>query len=188
MHIHNIRLLKEKGKYENFISDAIKNGIKHQNKILKTYKNSKNEMTGKYIQDNICIYFCNDMIHMNKLYEIKNIFYPPKNNNYLNKSLLQVAFYKSMIVKGANNLSTASFKIKKGFKKEYLTINNKSPYYLLFGDKKYQINVLNSKEIINFYIKKAKATLNIKTAKDFDNKYNKKEFEIMSNYFKYKKI
>ena len=63
------------------------------------------------------------------------------------------------------------------------SMNDSAPFLLYFGEKIYQITVLNYEPILKFILEKAKSTLDWDTAKTFDLKYKKNEYGLLKKYF-----
>lgn len=174
-------------------------GTKFQSKIVKDESLANvvaDEMRGCYSFNGNEIFFCIDMIKNGEFYEIKSIF--DKNGNdtveyddwYLENSLIQCAFYKSLLLNMEGDiLFTPKFRIKEGYKKVFLKVNKEAPYYLIFGNVgKYNVKVINSLAIIDFYKDKISHLTNYDDAREFDNLWKHKEFGLLSNYFKFEKL
>lgn len=187
-----------RNKKEQIISRMQLKGTQFQSKISEEIKILNKgiiaeELRGVYNYDNITIFFCIDLYVNNCFYEIKSIF--DKNGNesleyedwYLNNSLLQCAFYKSLLMLGENNtLFTPKFRLKEGFEFKAQPINKYNDYFLIFGNvEKYKIEVTNPEEIIYFYKQKIEHLKNYDCATIFDSKYKRKEFDFLKKYFKY---
>lgn len=186
-------------KLESILTARMLKGEKFQSKVVKDESLSNvvaDEMRGCYAYNDIEIFFCIDMIKNGNFYEIKSVF--DKNGNdsleyddwYLNSSLLQCAFYKSLLLKmEGNKLYTPKFRIKEGYKKISIEINKNNPYYLIFGKIGiWEIKVINPDEIINFYKDKISHLKYMEDAKIFDLKFKHKEFELLNPYFQYNKL
>lgn len=185
-----------KNRAEHFLNRQLLLGEQYQSKIIKDESLANivaDEMRGCYAYNNIEIFFCVDMIKNGEFYEIKSIFDDNGNETleypewYLHSSLLQCAFYKSLILKmDGNILYTPKFRIKEGYKKVHIQINKKAPYYLLFGQVgKYEIQVQNPDKIIEFYKDKIEHCNDYSSAREFDSKYKFKEFDLLKQYFNY---
>lgn len=173
------------------LSANIISGTKHQFNSASVMTNKiAEEMRGSYIKGDITIYFCNDVLLDYKLVEIKSIDESRKIEDwYFNSSILQTAFYKSLLLNSNGLLCTPAFRIKEGYQNITRQIDINMPYYLMFGKDHYRIDVLNDKFIINFYLKKIKAILSSwDDVKIFDDKYKFKEYEYLKKALKYNKI
>lgn len=164
-------------------------GISHQDIIAKKLGNVVGqEMGGQCGLGGGTICFANDIVCSDKIIEVKEI-----NGEYsdwfLNNSLLQCAAYKALTTAIGGNLTTARFYVSLGNQAIKYKVNDDIPYYLMFGDKVFRINDVNTNAFINFFANKISAINNGYTAtKTFDAKYKHKEFEIMSEYFLYERI
>lgn len=168
------------------VSQNMIDGSKYQSNVFNTTPNAlHSEMVGHYdcIIDgiDINIYFSNDIITDNSIIEVKhvNVDYEEW---YLENSLLQCAFYKSMIMVKSRILKTASFVNEP---KKEINVKGDIDYYLKFGDKTFKIEVLNPHFIIGFFTCKAEHTMNYEDAKKFDEMYKGKEFKLLSKAFNY---
>lgn len=176
-------------------------GNEYQSKVSNDdkYKNKglyAEELRGSYSFDNNVIFFCIDMISDGNFFEIKSI--QDKEGNitdeypewYLNNSLLQCAFYKSMLILGDNKtLFTPKFRIKEGFEYKAMEVEPTNDYTLLFGDKlKFKVDVKKPQAIIDFYKNKIEHLENYDTAKEYDNQFKFKDFDVLKKCFKYTEI
>ena len=165
-------------------------GVEHQKKIVEAKHTAAEEMRGIFSKDDILIFYSNDMIYNEELYEIKSI--DPNRECpdwYLKSSLLQVAFYKAMLMQSTGLLSTPSFRVKEGYDKISINVDPLASYYLLFGDDKYTINVNNPAAITEFFIEKAHVSLlDWQSCEIYDSKYKFKEVEQLQEYYSYNLI
>ena len=163
-------------------------GLNHQNE-LGNKLNAKQEYRGIYKNDNIIIYYCNDLILNDKIVEVKNVEGKIE-DWYFQSSILQTAFYKSLILNSDGVLETPQFKIDQDYKREVIHININLPYYLYFGDEKYLVTVKEPEYIIDFFYNKAKLTITESyyylRLYDSKNRYN--QFSLLKECFSYKKI
>lgn len=147
------------------------------------------EMQSFYNMDDHRIYFTIDEIRKKKksvhFIEYKSLQFEDNGGHYFNKSLIQAGFYLSLTKASQKNYSTAKF--FKG-KKNTIEINLPIKFYLIFGKKKYLIKIKNSKKILDFFERKAIASLKWDTAKSWDSKYKNKEFDTISKYIIWKEI
>jgi hypothetical protein len=154
------------------------------------------ELRGSYSNENSIIFFCVDMISDGVFYEIKSI--QDRDGNltneypkwYLESSLLQCAFYKSLLIEGNNKtLYTPKFRLKEGFEFKAMDVDVNSDYVLIFGEKlKYKITVNSPKEIIEYYLNKINHLNNYEQAKAYDSKFKFKDFYYLSTFFEYTEI
>lgn len=189
-----LRLKKEK--IHNWMMER---GVEYQHKVVKdeSLQNTvTEELRGCYPYKNYNIFFCIDMLKDSAFYEIKSIFDEEGNPTlvyddwYLNQSILQCAFYKSLIMKMPSTiLYTPKFRIKEGYKKISVDVKREWPYYLMFGEVGvYEVQVLDPDSIIDFYINKIESLGDYTSAGCFDSKYKWKEFDELKNYFVVNKI
>lgn len=184
---------------ERILSQMAINGIQYQSKIVKDESLANtvtDEMRGCYAYDDVEIFFCIDMIKNGEFWEIKSI--QDENGNetleypqwYLNSSLLQCAFYKSLLLRMEGDmLFTPKFRIKEGYKRVALQINKNNNYYLQFGGVGvWQIDVINADALIEFYKNKINHITDYTEARAFDRQFKFKEFELLKQYFTYVKI
>ena len=107
---------------------------------------------------------------------------------YFNSCVLQCAVYKSLLDKSNKHLITSKFFADMGNPVIETTINNDIKYYLRFGNSLYLVEVTNTDFIVDFIVKKAVASLEWDSAKNFDAKYKHKEFETLKDYFTVSKV
>ena len=154
------------------------------------------EMRGTYVANKygyggIGINFSNDIVCKNTIYEVKSVFGAVP-DWYLKSSLLQCAFYKSMILMGADRLETASFYVNEGHERKVVYMNphiNKIRYILIFGEEKYEIRIKDVGKIIGFFEYKAACCCdNWSLASSWDFRYKHKEYEVLKDAFTYNNI
>jgi len=178
-------------------------GVEYQSRIVADEKNHgivADEMRGCYNcsldGDDITIFFCIDMVKDGKFYEIKmnndidgnvRTDYEPW---YFQISLLQCAFYKSLLLKMHDHtLYTPKFRIKEGFEKAALQINPEWDYILKFGEiGEFVVDVVNPDKIIDFYKNKIANITDYDAATDFDREFKHKEFKHLEKYIVYRQI
>lgn len=158
-------------------------GVKEQHKMLSKFNAFGEELGGVYKKDDITIFFSNDIVSLDKIIEVKTINGKTE-DWYFNNSVLQCALYSSFIRLGSTMLTTSKFFLAEGNPKRSIVVKRDIDYLLLFGDKLYKVVVTNPKQIVDFFINKAKATFEYETAKVFDKQYKFKEFETLKKYFK----
>lgn len=183
-----IKYLRDKA--ERYVSNRMLLGEAFQKKVIKQKNADADEMRGIYQQDNIIIFFSNDMIKDGKVVEIKMV-----NDEkdcplwYFKSSILQTAFYKALLMKSNGILSTPTFRIKEGYNKKTIKINPNTKYNLIFGKEEYSIEVTNKEKIVNFFINKAKVSLlSYNDTKLYDFKYKFKEYDNLKDSFIFTKI
>lgn len=183
----------------------IEKGMEFQSKIVKDESLANivaEEMRGCYSYESlendnkIDIFFCIDMIKNGCFYEIKSVLDQEGNDTteypewYLRSSVLQCAFYKSLLLRMEGNvLFTPKFRLKEGYKKAALEVDVNAPYYLIFGNVgTFEIEVKNPDKIIDFYKNKISYLSSLGIARIFDGYHKWKEFDELQEFFSYKKI
>jgi hypothetical protein len=176
-------------------------GSKFQDAVADTLSNIiGQEMRGTYVSNNyghnIAINFSNDIVcnskdHNFTIYEVKSVVGNAP-EWYKQSSLLQCAFYKTMILMGADRLETASFYVNEGHERNIVCINphiNRVKYILLFGEEKYEVDVWDAAHIIGFFEYKAACCCGgWDLATKWDEHYKHAEFECLKNFFSYRNI
>lgn len=145
------------------------------------------EMRGTYCYDDMLFHYVFDeVIDSSRLefIEHKSTMYGTP-DWYINSSILQMALYSSLVhVNDNSNLVTASF--VKGDKHSLSIANRYKVFKVVFDNNtEYTVNSINPEKIVAFYISKAIASMSYDTAREFDLKYKRKEFEILKQYFSY---
>ena len=165
-------------------------GCDFQHEIAKTLDNVVGEEMGGCVQDdNLLIYFANDIICTDKIIEVKSIDENREVDDwYLKSCFLQCAIYKTLTHYCKNKLKTASFHVQNGNKYVECVVGDYTPFILYFGKDKYIITVMNYEPILKFVLRKAKHSLEWDSAKQFDSKYKGKEYETLKNYFHVLKV
>jgi len=155
-------------------------------------------MRGTFTKKNITIFFSFDEIIMdNNLANFVEHKMIDKDSAvedwYLHFSLIQVAYY-SALARKIDKFYTAKFRINQGFEKQTLHIKNniKRQNTLIFtcdGESvSYNVECLNDKKIIKFYLNKINSTDDYDTAKEWDQKFKFNEWKYLNKYIKYNKI
>ena len=159
------------------------NGISYQDEVANRVKGFiGQEMRGTYIKDNICINFSNDIVCEDKIIEVKTVRETDGLDWYFDNSILQTAAYKALLENSNKKLVTSKFYFEKG--NPYVEARvSEFDYFLLFGVDLYKIEVNDDKKIVDFLIRKAKASLYWDTARDFDREFKKREFEVLKDAF-----
>ena len=165
-------------------------GIDYQHQIALSIDNLIGEEMGNYIEfDNIRVYFSNDIVTTSEIIEVKNINKERSVAEYYrNNSILQSAVYYALTQVCNRFLRTSAFHHNNGYDYKTVVLNDDFKYKLYFGDEKYIILLTNISKLITFLKTKALHCLDWNKAKLFDEKYKRKEFEILKDCFKYKKI
>ena len=200
-----------KDKLDSILSRRMLNGEAYQSKIVKDESLSNtvaDEMRGCYTyidkkegeifnDESVEIFFCIDMIKNGCFYEIKSVLDEDGNETteypdwYLNSSLLQCAFYKSLLLRmNGNKLFTPKFRVREGYKKSAMDVDVNAPYYLIFGTiGTWEVVVNDPDAIIDFFKNKIHYIRGGYTwARDFDGQYKRKEFDLLKEYFTFTKI
>ena len=163
-------------------------GIEYEKKVAKENLGSCEELRTAYSNDDIVIFACHDIVCDDKVVEVKTTEFGEE-QWYFESSLLQTAFYKSLLMTSEGDLYTPKFRIKEGYNKEYKKINPDTPYHLRFGEKEYDVVVNNPKAIIEYFLDKAKITmLEYDDCRSYDERHKFKHFEEQKNYFTYNEI
>lgn len=163
-------------------------GESYQHQVAKTMADViGEEMKGTLMKENICINFSNDIVCKDKIVEVKSVNGEVE-NWYLESSLLQCAVYNSLLKMTDGKLKTAKFFSDLGNPIIETTVNGNIKYFLKFGDDVYMVDIKDAKSIVDFILKKAKASLTWDSARAFDTIYKRKEFETLKPFFEYVKI
>lgn len=169
------------------ISEQMKKGVKYQEQQATKFTDSYQEMRGVYkdYDDCLTIFFTNDIITPKFIAEVKMVDYKREVPFwYLENSLLQAAFYKSLLMKSNGSLQTPKFRLQQGQPLQTLTVDTSIPYRLIFGKTTYNIIVKDPEKIIHFYsIKALSTTCTYEDARTFDRENHHKEFEKLSKTF-----
>ena len=163
-------------------------GESFQHKVAETTKEViGEEMRGTYIKDNICINFSNDIVTKNSIIECKSINREVE-EWYFESSLVQCAVYSSLLQKTNGDLVTSKFFSDMGNPIIKTTVDKNIDYLLRFGENTYKVTVNDADKIVDFMLKKAKATYTYNEEKTFDLCYKQKEYETLKQYFNYNRI
>lgn len=178
-----IKMFREKPELKPVPTINQLNGISYQDEVANRVKGLiGQEMRGTYIKDNICINFSNDIVCEDGIIEVKTVRGTDSIDWYFDNSILQTAAYKALLENSNKKLVTSKFHLEKG--NPYVeTRVSEFDYYLLFGVDLYKIEVNDSKKIVDFLIRKAKASLYWDTAREFDREFKKREFEVLKDSF-----
>lgn len=169
-------------------SQAAFEGESYQHQVVKKMNGVIGEEMGSVlIDDNVRIYFSNDVVCKDKIVEIKSVNGEPE-EWYLKSSLLQCAVYNSLLKMTDGRLKTAKFFSDKGNPIVETAVDDDIKYFLKFGNDIYLINVKDAGSIVRFILEKAKASMSWDGAKLFDAAYKRKEFETLKPFFDYVKI
>ncbi len=123
--------------------------------------------------------------------EYKNI--PPGSTIelwYRNSAISQVAAYQAFAKANTDkHLETALFFINQGNPKLEFELGNRYlQSQLHLGDMIYSVVAVEFQELVNFYVRKALATLNYDQAKEWDYKYRRREFDYTHSYIAYRNL
>ena len=166
----------------------MEHGIEYQREIAEQKEESAEEFRTSRTDDNIVVFACHDIVCPDKLIEVKSIEFGSE-QWYLESSLVQTAYYKSLVMTSDGSMFTPKFRIKEGFKREYKSVSPNIAYHLQFGEDDYVIEVQNPIKIINYFLEKAKATLgDYEDARVYDKLHKFKHFEELKDLFTYEKI
>jgi len=146
------------------------------------------EMKGTYKHDYIYISYCIDEVQFSEKTG-KYLCIERKMQDerelpqwFINKSILQTSLYSSLVKFNPNTLySTAQFRLNEGHPYYELKIVD-FKYYLKIGEN-LLFFVPPKVEVLDFFIKKAKASLNYETGKEWDHLYKHKEFDFIQPLF-----
>ena len=137
------------------------------------------EMRGQFTYDGDTIYFCIDEIQVlkNRLKFIEHKKPPgdPKQKWYRENSIIQVAFYQSLLLYADSKLlvpSSFSSAIS-----PISTRNFKITWILNCGGDKYRITVKDHLKIMRFFLTKLRASRDYNTSKRFDQSWKHKEWQ-----------
>ena len=167
-------------------------GIQFQKQIAEQKEESAEEFRTSLEDPNpesdIVVFATHDVVCPDKIIEVKTTEFGAE-QWYLESSLLQTAFYKSLIMTSNGDMFTPKFRIKEGYKKEYRKVDTSIPYHLQFGDDEYDVEVKDPYEIISYFLYKAKISLgSYDECRAYDAVHKFKHFEDLKHCFDYKKI
>lgn len=149
------------------------------------------EMAGCYRSGGDTIFFSVDMVKNGTCYEIKSVSNDiPLEDWYLKSSVLQCAFYKSLIANmNTNILRTAKFMLRNGSPYKEVYVDRQRPYHLILGNVgEWQVDIVNDGVILDFYLNKIAHLDSYDSARKFDSMYKHREYEALSRYIKLKII
>ena len=171
-------------------SQRMLDGTDFQNMIISNYfPNCHSEMCGVFEYKDNAVFFSNDICYPNKIIEVKWVDESePVPDWYLQNSILQCALYSSFIRSGCTLLHTAKFSVKGGSKSRVIEIDKEVPYYLRFGGDTYAVEVLDPEPFLDYIRKKIDSISSKIEAARFDFKYKHKEFQLLGEYFQYRKL
>ena len=186
-----IKMLTAHPEYRTAPSSMMIYGSKFQDAVADTIPNViGQEMRGVYTNaaQGLSINFSNDIVCNDKIIEVKSVVGQVP-EWYRNNSLLQCAFYKSMILMGARHLETASFYVNEGNERIETFINQRFRYILIFGEEKYEIHVNDAAQIVGFFEYKAACCSGMwANATSWDERYKHMEYEHLKPFFSYRNI
>ena len=162
-------------------------GVNYQYATAKKIKNVVGEEMGNYIEvDNFRLYFTNDIITSSCIIEIKHIDPLRKVEEwYLQSCFMQCAIYYTLSDMVNYAFQTAKFFVNQGNDMKRFAFDNKHNvrYILMFGDTNYEIKIHNFTKIKEWIIQKILSLQSWESAKEFDNKYKRKEYDYLRNFF-----
>jgi len=166
------------------------NEIAHEKSVSKYI-----EMRGTYEHKHLLIHYAFDEIEVNDvsalLIEHKNITSEkPVEMWYFESCILQTAVYQAFAHVNSNKiLQTATFFVNEGNPRIELDLGNRYlNSQLRMGDKSYTVLVKDQKRLVEFYCEKALATFEYDTAKAFDTKYRRKEYQTLMDCLSFRPI
>lgn len=166
----------------------MESGVSFQNHVAELKEESAEEFRTTVDCGNIIIFACHDIITPTKVIEVKTIEFGAE-QWYLESSVLQTAFYKSLLMMSDGKVYTPKFRIKEGYKKEVKSLNTHIDYCLQFGNTVYLVEVSNPNNIVNYFVEKAIITLqDYSVCKEYDSKHKFQHFKELKQYFKYKQL
>lgn len=174
------------------ITDRINRGMKFQHKVAEEKGCTAEEFRTCIEYKDIIIFACHDLITEDGFVEVKNIDEGTEVPQwFLESSLLQCAFYKSLLLHSNGFVTTPKFRIKEGYNKESKRVDINKPYILHIGNDEYKVSLKNKKaseKILEYFYEKAKSTINYDDARLYDSTHKFKHFEHLKEYFTYEKI
>lgn len=170
-------------------------GVDYQHSVVEEYIKRGGEvyeeMAGTCEIAGVAVDFSVDMIENGSFFEIKSVFDENDFGQwYLNLSLLQCAFYKTLLLNMSEKvLQTAFFRIDDTHPMVTLKVDAAMPYRLIFGNVGvYDVEVTDPAKILEFFSNKIKHLVSYDAAMEFDAVYKHQEFNTLKGYFTYKKI
>ena len=149
------------------------------------------EMSGSFVTQKgypIVIHFAIDEVQLfgNSaiLIEHKMVKFEPE-DWYIQGALIQTALYKALVKYSNGILTTAEY--QKGMKYT-INVSEKSLFSKLnFGGNWYGVDC-EPKGILQYFVKKARSTIEYKTAAEFDSKFKGKEWMVLDKYIRKHRI
>lgn len=179
-------------KRQSIITWRMQHGVVYQNKVAIEQKAEAAQEYRTTVQlGDLIIFACHDIITPNYLMEVKSITPGSKVEDwYLQSSLLQVAFYKSLLQISNGYVVTPKFRIKEGYEKNKMLINKDTPYLLKMGDlSTWEVNTLNPDEIVSYFREKGEITFKDEwDCKDYDAQHKFKHYDECKKFFTFHKI
>lgn len=179
-----IKYLRDNPTYE--VSENALIGEQFQHAIAKEL-NADEEMSTRLELDEIVLYASHDIVTDKYVQEIKSVFGEAP-QWYLESSILQTAFYKSMIMLSTGKMLTSAFRVAQGYESKSIEVSTDIEYRLKFGEDVYVVEVSNPKAIVDYFAQKAKSTFDYDTAREYDRMHKFKHFQECSKYFKYNRL
>ncbi len=173
---------------EKVVTQEQLSGEEYQHKLAQTLVGANEEMKTTFVCQgaDITIFACHDIVTDKFIAEIKDTSKFEVKEYYKQKSLLQAAFYKSLLMESNGILTTPEFRIQQGFEPKTMTVDKNIEYILMFGNEKYNIEVGDSFSIVFYFVKKALISLeSYNTIEEYERLHKHKEFEELQGCFKY---
>lgn len=184
---------KKRENITNMLNKRIEEGVKFQHEVAVEKGCAAEEFRTTVKYKDIIIFACHDLITDDAFIEVKNIDddTKPIPSWYLESSLLQCAFYKSLLLLSNSKVISPKFRIKEGYDRQVLRVNINNPYILHIGNDEYEVT-LNEEDshikIVEYFYQKASMTSDYDIAHGYDNKHKFQHFKELSKHFTYRKI
>ena len=161
----------------------MEHGVEYEHKVAEENKGSCMEMVTVYNREDITIFACHDIVCDDKIIEVKTTEFGHE-RWYFESSLVQVAFYKSLLMTSNGDLFTPKFRIREGYNKDYKKAKPDIEYHLRFGDEEYKIDVIHPESIIQYFLNKAKVTmLEYDDCRKYDKAHKFRHYSDLCQYF-----
>lgn len=185
-----IRFLRMKR--QSIITRRMLAGVQYQNQVAVEQKAEDAQEYRTTVQvGDLVIFACHDIITPDYCMEVKSIT-PGSNVEdwYLESSLLQTAFYKSLLMCSDGYVCTPKFRIKEGYNKKTLLIDKNLPYILKMGESSsWEVTTLYPEKIIQYFAEKGKVTFGDELdCRKYDRMHKFKHFKECRNLFEYTKL
>ena len=182
------QILYLRNKQERIRTWRMEMGIKYQHQVAEQKEDAAEEFRTSIADGDIVIFACHDIVCPDKLIEVKSIEGETE-QWYFESSLLQTAYYKSIVMSSDGHMFTPKFRLREGYKKEHKKVNPNIAYHLLFGEEEFDIEVQNPQKMVEYFFTKAEATLlDYATARAYDAEHKFKHYEELKECFTWKKL